>query len=157
VRFDTGEILLTLLGIITLPLGVGVFLNHLAPVVARRGLRPVEIVSEGAGALSLAFVTVTQLHSILATGWVPLLVMGFLCEVSLALGWAMGGPDRNARRVVSLGTSNRNIALALLMSLQSFAGTTVVAAVVANGLLLILLGLLHVAFWRFGPNRSPAV
>lgn len=155
-QFDTGAILLTLLGVITLPLGAGMAVNHLAPVLGRRGLRPVEIVSEGAGALSLAFVTITEWRPMLATGWVPLLVMGLLCEVSLALGWAMGGPDRNARRVVSLGTSNRNIALALLMSLESFAGTTVVSAVVANGLLLILLGLLHVAFWRFGPNRRPA-
>ena len=39
-------------------------------------------------------------------------------------------------------------ALALLVAVQTFAGTPVMSAVVANGLLLILLGLLHVAWWR---------
>lgn len=148
VRFNAGGMLLTLLATITLPLGLGLAVNHLAPALGRRGLRPLEIASECAGALSLAFVTITEMPAILATGRVPLLVMALLSELSLALGWALGGPDRGARRVVALGTSNRNIALALLMALQSFGGTPVVAAVVANGLLLILFGLLHVACWR---------
>ena len=149
VRFHPGGILLTLLATITLPVGVGLAVSHFAPALGRRGLRPLEITSEFAGAVSLAFATATELPAIMATGWAPLLAMVLLSEVSLALGWAVGGPDRHARRVVGLGTSNRNIALALLVALQSFGGTPVVAAVVANGLLLILLGLLHVACWRF--------
>jgi BASS family bile acid:Na+ symporter len=80
-----------------------------------------------------------------------MLVMALLSEVSLALGYVLGGKDRDSRRVVGLGTSNRNIALALLVAIQCFGGTPVVPAVVANGLLLILLGLVHVALWRFGP------
>lgn len=155
VRFGAGGVLLTLLGTITLPLALGIAVNHVAPAVGRRALRPVEIISEFTGAVSLAFVTITELRSVLAIGWVPLLVMALVSEVSLLLGWAIGGPERGARRVVGLGTSNRNIALALLVAIQSFAGTPVVPAVVTNGLLLILLGLLHVALWRFGPERPP--
>ena len=155
VRFSAGGVLLVLLGTITLPLALGIAVNHLAPALGRRALRPVEIISEFTGAVSLAFVTITELRSVLAIGWVPLLVMALVSEVSLLLGWAIGGPERGARRVVGLGTSNRNIALALLVAIQSFAGTPVVPAVVANGLLLILLGLLHVALWRLGPERRP--
>jgi len=150
IEFHTGEILLTLLATIALPLGLGMAVKHFAPVAGRHVLHPIEIISEGTGALSLTFVTVTEWHLILSTGWQPLLVMAVLCEISLVLGWAMGGPDEKARRVVGFGTSNRNIALALLIAIQSFPGTPAVAAVVANGLLLILLGLLHVAWWRFG-------
>jgi len=153
-RFDTSEILLTLLGVISLPLGIGMVVKRFAPTLGRWALRPVEIVSEAAGAMSLAFVTFTEWPAIQTTGWVSLLVMGLLCELWLSLGWMIGGPDRAARRVIGLGTSNRNIALALLVSLESFGGTAVVPTVVANGLLLILLGLIHVACWRFGPNRS---
>jgi len=154
IQFNVGVILLTLLGTITLPLGAGMAVNRFWPGVSRRALRLVEIISEATGAVSLAFVTATELPAILATGWKPLFVMALVNEASLLMGWASGGPERGARRVVGLGTSNRNIALALLVAIQSFAGTPVVAAVVANGLLLILLGLLRVAFWRFGPNRS---
>ena len=156
VRFGAGGVLLTLLGTVMLPLALGIAVNHLAPALGRRALRPVEIISECTGAVSLAFVTITELRSVLAIGWVPLLAMTVVSEVSLLLGWAMGGPERGARRVVGLGTSNRNIALALLVAIQSFTGTPVLSAVVANGLLLISLGLLHVALWRFGPQPRPA-
>lgn len=154
VRFSAGGVLLTLLGTVVLPLGLGLGVNRCAPVFGQRILRPVEIFAESIGAVSLAFVTITEFRSILALGWMPLLAMTLVCEASLVMGWWMGGPERDARRVVGLGTSNRNIALAVLVAIQSFAGTPVVAAVVANGLLLILLGLLHVAWWRFGPSRS---
>ncbi|MCP4284008.1 MAG: bile acid transporter, partial [Gammaproteobacteria bacterium] len=108
-----------------------------------------EIVSEATGALSLIVVTIIEFYSIVEIGWVPLLAMLISSELSLALGYFSGAGERAARRVVALGTSNRNIALALLLAIDSFAGTDVVPTVVANGLLLILLGLLHVAFWRF--------
>jgi BASS family bile acid:Na+ symporter len=74
--------------------------------------------------------------------------MALVCELAMLAGHASGGPARGARRVMALGTSNRNIALAVLVAVNSFAGTPVVGAVVANGLLLIVLGLLHVAGWR---------
>ncbi|MEN8129892.1 MAG: bile acid transporter [Pseudomonadota bacterium] len=153
-RFNVLGILGTLLATITAPLLIGVAVNHLAPGFKRRVLRPVEIVSEATGALSLIVVTIIEFYSIVEIGWVPLLAMLISCELSLALGYFSGGSERAVRRVVALGTSNRNIALALLLAIDSFAGTDVVPTVVANGLLLILLGLLHVAFWRFNQDRK---
>jgi len=156
----TGDLKFNVLGIfgvlmatITGPLLLGVAIHHFAPGLKRRILRPMEILSEGTGALSLTVVTVTEFRSILETGWGPLLAMLISSELSLALGYFLGGKERASRRVVALGTSNRNIALALLLAIESFAGTGVVPAVVANGLVLILLGLLHVAFWRFVQDR----
>ena len=138
-----------LVATISLPLAAGVFVRHRAPNLARRLLRPVEVISEAAGAVSLAFVTVAEFGSIVSLGWRAWIAMAIIFELSLLLGWGLGGPERGARQVVALGTSNRNIALALLVALQSFGGTPVVSAVVGNGLLLIALGLLHVACWRF--------
>jgi BASS family bile acid:Na+ symporter len=140
---------------IALPLAAGVFVQHRAPTLGKRLLRPMEIISEAAGAFSLAFVTVTEFGSIRDLGWQAWLAMGLLSELSMLLGWAIGGPGCHARRVVAFGTANRNIALALLVAVQSFPGTPIVSAVVGNGLLLIGLGLLHVAWWRFaGSARS---
>mgnify|MGYP003693715317 CR=1 FL=1 len=115
------------------------------------------MIAEILGAISLAFVTVTQFRLILELRWPAWLAMAILSEISLLLGWMIGGPDRARRQVVALGTSNRNIALALLVAIESFQGMAVASAVVANGLLLIGFGLLHVAWWRFGPGKISAV
>jgi bile acid:Na+ symporter, BASS family len=153
-QFSVASILLVLVLTITVPLVVGVALNHTLPRLGRGLLRPMEVLSEATGAVSLAFVTFIEFPTILATGWRPLLAMLLISELSLALGWWLGGPGRAARLVIGLGTSNRNIALALLIALQSFGDSPIVAGVVANGLLLILLGLLHVACWRFLPRKE---
>jgi len=148
-RFDFLSVLGVLVATITLPLAAGVVVNHWRPVLAKMILRPVEVLSEAVGALSLAFVTAVEFKSVLATGWKPLLAMVVVSELAFFIGYAVGGSTIGARRVVALGTSNRNIALAVLVALSSFAGTPVVGAVVATGLVLILRGLLHVAWWRF--------
>ncbi len=154
IRFNLLGVLLTLVATITVPLAVGMLIHHQRPALGQRLLRPVEVVSEAVGALSLAFVTITEFGAILQTGWQSLLAMGLVAELSLGLGYWLGGGSAGSRQVVALGTSNRNIALALLVAVQGFAGTPVMSAVVANGLLLILLGLLHVAWWRFVPRKE---
>ena len=151
---------LTLLAVlaltVTVPLAVGLSVSHWRPALGRRLLRPMEILSETIGAISLAFVTLVEARDILGTGWLALLVMLGLFELSLWLGYACGGGTVGARRVLALGTSNRNIALALLIAAGNFAGTPILGAVVANGLLLILLGLLHTAWWRWRGVASGA-
>ena len=149
VRFNFLSVLAVLVATITLPLALGVAVNHWRSTLARTVLRPVEIASEAVGALSLAFVTTVEFKTVLATGLKPLLIMVLISELSLVAGYFASSTHCDARRVVALGTSNRNIALAVLVAVSSFAETPVVGAVVANGLLLILLGLLHVAWWRF--------
>jgi BASS family bile acid:Na+ symporter len=154
-RFSFFTILGVLLATITLPMAVGIAIRHWWKGFASAVLRPVEIISEATGAVSLAFVTMVEFNTILHTGWKPLLAMAAGCELALALGYWLSGPTRAARRVMGLGASNRNIALAILVAVGSFAGTPVLGAVVANGLLLILLGLGHVALWRFcRPDRT---
>lgn len=148
-KFSFLTILGVLVATITLPMALGVLIRHRWSGIATRVLRPVEIVSEAAGAVSLAFVTVVEFQTILHTGWKPLLAMLLVSEVALLLGYWLSGPTRGIRRVTGIGTSNRNIALAILVAVGSFPGTPIVGAVVANGLLLILLGLVHVALWRF--------
>lgn len=148
IQFQFLGVLLTLVATITLPLTAGIALHHYVPGLSRRLLRPLEVLSEATGALSLGFVVWMEFYAIIGCGMGVLMAMLLVFEIALGLGWALGGPSLPARRVVALGTSNRNIALALLVAIQSFAGTPVVSGVATNGLLLILLGLVHVAYWR---------
>ena len=89
-RFDFLSVLGVLVATITLPLATGVAVNHWRPVLAKKVLRPVEVLSEAVGALSLAFVTVVEFKTVLATDWKPLLVgyLGLLLQGAalLAIG-----------------------------------------------------------------------
>ena len=152
--FNVLEILGILMATITVPLLIGMTIRRSAPALTRRILRPLEVIAEATGALSLIVVTVGEFESIIAIGWGSLLAMSIGSELSLALGYWLGGNERSSRRVVAFGTSNRNIALALLLAVQNYAESSVVSSVVANGFLLILLGLVHVGFWRFIQDRQ---
>jgi len=147
-QFHPWDILVVLSGTVTLPLLMGMALRRALPRLASQALRPLETMAEITGAVSLAFVTYVEFGAIVATGWKPLLVMTLAGELSFLLGLALGGSRLGGRQVIAFGTSNRNIALALLIAVDSFAGTPVLGAVVANGLLLIFLGLIHVGFYR---------
>ena len=155
-HFDIVSIFEVLVSTITLPLALGVVVRHRAPALAQRWLKPIETLSEAIGTVALVFVVVVEFQTICATGGKALLAMALASELAFLAGYAVSGPAPAARFVVALGTANRNIALALLVAVASFPGTPIVAMVVANGLLLILLGLVHVGGWRFlGPGRHP--
>ena len=153
VRFNPLVILIVLMGTITLPVSLGVLVRHLLPKLARVALRPLEILSEAAGAISLTFVTIVEFQTIAHTPLRALVAMVIAFELSLFAGYAITAKSRDVRRVAALGTSNRNIALALLVAFQSFPNSPIVGGVVANGLVLIGLGLVHVGWWRFAKSR----
>ena len=153
-RFQTLSILATLLATATAPLALGIASRSIFPEASPRMVRPAEILSEAVGAISLIFVTTSEFRSIIATGLPALAAMVLVSEAGLFLGYWVGGRERAARQVTGLGTANRNIALALLVAADSYPGTPVIGSVVANGLVLLLLGLLHVGFWRLFPGRD---
>ncbi|MBL9173465.1 MAG: bile acid:sodium symporter [Verrucomicrobiales bacterium] len=153
-KFQTLSILATLLATASAPLALGIATRSLFPETSTRMIRPTEITSEAVGAASLIFVVSSQFRSMLATGWMPILAMVLVSEAALVLGYACGGRDPAARKVTGLGTANRNIALAILVAADSFPGSPVLGGVVANGLLLLLLGLLHVGLWRLLDLRN---
>ncbi|OYV17864.1 MAG: bile acid transporter family protein [Methylococcaceae bacterium NSM2-1] len=153
-RFHPLGILAVLFATVTLPLIIGMALRHGLPNLALRILRPLEVLAEATGAISLAFVTFVEFGTIMSTGWKSLLAMALAGELSFLLGLALGGALPAGRQVIAFGTANRNIALALLVAVDGFAGTAVLGAVVANGLLLIFLGLLHVAYYRLAGGKE---
>lgn len=154
-HFDAISALVALVSTITLPLGLGVALNHFAPKVSRWLIKPVQVISEGVGAAGLALVLIAKYQMILGLGWKALLGVALLSELAFVAGW-LCGTNRSDRMVIGLGSANRNIALALLIATHNFPGSATVAAVAGCGLVLILLGLAHVAVARFGFSSRAA-
>jgi len=58
--------------------------------------------------------------------------------VGFGLGWWLGGPGMDTRRVLALGTAQRNIAAALVVGSQSFHDPTVVVMVVVVAIVSLL-------------------
>ena len=56
---------------------------------------------------------------------------------SMIIGWLMGGPKRENRRILATGTSMRNVALCAVIALESFPGTKVDLGLVAFSTLMV--------------------
>jgi BASS family bile acid:Na+ symporter len=54
----------------------------------------------------------------------------FTVVLSFAIGWLLGGPARENRRVLGIGTALRNIGLGALIATSSFATPLVASTVI---------------------------
>ena len=77
---------------------------------------------------------------------------------SLAIGLLLGGREPGVRNVMALGTAQRNVSAAIVVTLANFAGTNAVPFVLAASILLPLI-LLSVAkaMGRRVESAAPAV
>jgi BASS family bile acid:Na+ symporter len=72
---------------------------------------------------------------------------------SLLIGFVVGGRDQGVRNVMGLGTAQRNVSAAILITLQNFSGTTAVPYVLVAA---ILIPLILLPFGRWLGTRSEA-
>jgi BASS family bile acid:Na+ symporter len=113
-----------------LPLFAGIVVGTRAPDSAARLLRPTKIVAVVA-VLALIVLLAPKITASITAVYGSKGMWAALCLVvlSLVVGWALGGPVREDRRVLAFGTALRNIGLCALIATSSF-GTTLVAATV---------------------------
>jgi BASS family bile acid:Na+ symporter len=122
---------------VLVPLLAGLALNRWANPIALRLRKPL---SACAG---VSFVLVTVLTMGLKSaatkqiGMNGLLAMLLLIAASMVIGWMLGGPDRGTRRVLTVNTSMRNVALALAIASRSFPGADVDVGVLAFSALML--------------------
>ena len=94
--------------------------------------------------LLVLLITAGNVNNVLAVFGTRGILAGLLfIAIGFVIGWLLGGPDRNTRRVLALGTAQRNIAAALVVGSQSFSDPKVVVMVVVVAIvgLLILMPL----------------
>jgi bile acid:Na+ symporter, BASS family len=82
-------------------------------------------------------VTADQSRALKQLGIPTFAAMVSLIIGSMVIGWFLGGPERENRRILASGTSMRNVALCAVIAIESFPGTKVDIALVAfSGLML---------------------
>ena len=85
-------------------------------------------------------ITVTNVNNVLAVFGTRGILAGLLfIAIGFVIGWLLGGPDTSTRRVLALGTAQRNIAAALVVGSQSFSDPKVVVMVVVVAIVSLLI------------------
>ncbi len=107
----------------------------------------------------VVLITVTNVNNVLAVFGTRGILAGLLfIAMGFAIGWMLGGPDTSTRRVLALGTAQRNIAAALVVGSQSFSDPKVVVMVVVVAIvsLLVLMPLSRkLAKYKSGIAENP--
>jgi len=120
------SLVLTIFLYLALPLFAGSWLGKRLPKVAPRLVLPLELV---ATAVFLYLMWVTRLarrEALMAiAGRGTILSMFLLLALSMLLGWFLGGPDREARRVLATSTGMRSVIVVLYIARYCFPGTSV--------------------------------
>jgi BASS family bile acid:Na+ symporter len=90
--------------------------------------------------LLVLLITAGNVNNVLAVFGTRGILAGLLfIAIGFVIGWLLGGPDRNTRRVLALGTAQRNIAAALVVGSQSFSDPKVVVMVVVVAIVSLLI------------------
>ncbi|HTT40300.1 MAG TPA: bile acid:sodium symporter [Burkholderiales bacterium] len=144
VSVDVARIARSLILLMLLPLGVGLAAKARYSTVAAALKPTLDRVANLSLILVISLITITNLDKVVAVFGTGGILAGILFIAwGVAVGYLLGGPDRDTRWVLGLGTSQRNIAAALVVGGQNFTDPQVVVMITVVALvgLLILMAL----------------
>ena len=144
VSIDPMEIARSLVLLMLLPLVIGLAVRARFAAAAGRAAPVLNRVSTLSLILMVVLMLVTNLRNIIDLfGTRGVLASIVFLVVGFGLGWLLGGPGRDTRSVLAMGTAQRNIAAALVVGGQNFDEPRVVVMVVVVAIvgLLVLMPL----------------
>jgi bile acid:Na+ symporter, BASS family len=133
----------SLLLLMLLPLGLALGVNARFPAAAGRAKAVLDRVSNLSLILLIILLVVGNFTNVLAVFGTGGILAGLLfVAAGLGTGWVLGGPARDTRQVLALGTAQRNIAASLVVGGQNFSDPNVVVMVVVVAIvgLVVLMG-----------------
>jgi BASS family bile acid:Na+ symporter len=142
---------------IGLPLWAGRWAARRVPKLALRLVTPLNIVASIAF-LTLMFETrIVRKEAFAAIkGGGAVLAMAILLLVSMAIGWFIGGPDPDSRRVVATTTGMRSVIVVLYVARSCFPGTNVFMVPIVYLSLMVPTNLVFTTVYSFWRKRHPA-
>jgi bile acid:Na+ symporter, BASS family len=144
VSVDPFQIARSLVVLMLLPLVIGLAVRARYAVAAGRAAPVLNRVSTLSLTIMVVLMLVTNLRNIIDLfGTRGVLASIVFLFVGFGLGWLLGGPGRDTRSVLALGTAQRNIAAALVVGGQNFDEPRVLVMVVVVAIvgLLVLMPL----------------
>ena len=131
VTVDPWKIARSLVLVMLLPLAAGLVLKALYEDRAVRVKPVLDWISNVSLILLVLLITAANIDKVLEVFGTRGIFAGLLfVALGFGIGWLLGGPRNDTRRVLALGTGQRNIAAALVVGSQSFSDPRVVVMVV---------------------------
>ena len=131
VTVDPWKIARSLVLLMLLPLAAGLALKALHEDFARRAKPVLDWLSNVSLILLVLLITAANIDKVLQVFGTRGILAGLLfIALGFGIGWLFGGPDASTKRVMALGTGQRNIAAALVVASQSFSDPKVVVMVI---------------------------
>ena len=136
VAVNPAKIAQSLVLLMLLPLGIGLALKSRYEGLAARVKPILDSISNVSLILLIIFITAANIDKVLQVFGTRGILAAFLFIVlGFGIGWLLGGPGADTRRVLALGTAQRNIAAALVVGSQSFSDPRVVVMVIVVAIL----------------------
>ena len=131
ITVDAWEIARSLLLLMLLPLAIGLALKARYGELAARVKPVLDWISNVSLILLVCLITAANIDKVVQVFGTRAILAGLLFIVlGLGTGWLLGGTSADTKRVMALGTGQRNIAAALVVASQSFSDAKVVVMVI---------------------------
>jgi BASS family bile acid:Na+ symporter len=139
VSVNPAKIARSLFLLMLLPLAGALAVKARFAVAAARTKPVLDRVSNLSLMLLVVLITAANINNVLAVFGTHGILAGLLfIALGFGMGWLLGGPGMDTRRVLALGTAQRNIAAALVVGSQSFRDPQVVVMVVVVAIVSLL-------------------
>src|SRR6476661_5245569 len=130
VTVNPAKIAQSLVLVMLLPLGVGLIVKTRYEELAGRIKPLLDWLSNISLILLISLICVTNFDKVLQVfGTRGILAALLFIAFGCVIGWLLGGPGNDTRRVLALATGQRNIAAALVVASQSFSDPQVIVMV----------------------------
>jgi len=111
---------------ISAPLCAGLWMARRAPTMAPRLVVPLEILASAVFVFIMWETRLARREALYAiAGGGTILALFLLLAISMLIGWFIGGPDDESRRVLATSTGMRNVIVVLYIARYCFPGTHV--------------------------------
>jgi bile acid:Na+ symporter, BASS family len=125
------QIARSLVLLMLLPLGIGLLFGARLEVTAARVKPWLDWIANISLILLIGLITVANIDKVMQVFGTRGILAGLLfIAFGVCIGWVLGGPGGDTKRVLALGTAQRNIAAALVVASQSFSDSKVVVMVI---------------------------
>ena len=141
---------------ISAPLCAGLWMARRAPTIAPRLVVPLEILASAVFVFLMWETRLARREALYAiAGGGTILALFLLLVISMLIGWLMGGPDDESRRVLATSTGMRSVIVVLYIARYCVPGTHVYMVPIVYLSLMVPINLLFYLAYAVWHRRRP--